>query len=91
MLRNCGDGGRGRRESVSLDPRATETSLTFQSRAGMLNLHLFKKKRQLKLTIPTAHKPNKNIVKRNQNYVQNSTPSHFQHPKENKSIHDYHR
>lgn len=31
----------------------------------------------IKLTIPTAHKPNNNIVKRNSNYVQRAHLTHY--------------
>lgn len=92
----CVEGERVRRGVCKLvDPRATEIALTFQLGPGMLNLlfFFFLLKKAIKTYNSNSQKPNKNIIKRNQNNVQSSTlpQSHFQHPKENKSIHNYHR
>lgn len=78
VVRNCVEvGGQGKRVCKPVDPRVTDISnVSIETR----HVKSFFKRRQLKLTIPTAHKPNKNIVKRNQNYVQSSTPISFSAP-----------
>lgn len=62
--------GRVRQSVRRLTQEQQTYILTLQLRPGIANFHFFFfLKRQLKLTIPRAHKSNKNIVKRNPNHV----------------------
>lgn len=65
----CGGGGQGEAVCTPVDPRTTDIHHNSPTETRHSKFPFFFFKRQLKLTIPRAHKSNKNIVKRNPNYV----------------------